>query len=516
MKNQKRALISVFNKEGIVEFAKILTEKYDFEIISTGATYKTLTEHGINAIEVSEITGFSEMLNGKVKTLHPNIHAGILVDTDNNLEVEQIENAGIKPVEMVVGNFYPFAEAASKGISTPELIKNIDIGGPTMLRAAAKNCARVTAVSSPEQYAKVLDNLEENDGETSLELRQQLALEVFNETSSLDSLILNTLSLRFGDMDVASPDYYSYSAKKQKDLRYGENPHQSAALYSTEKVLDYDVLNGKELSYNNIMDMTAATAIASEFYDVCCVAIVKHNTPCGVALGADIIEAYNKAFDCDPISAFGGIISFTQVVNEKLAKQLVDVFLEVLIAPDYTPKALGILKTKKNLRVVKLNTPLEEYKKYLSKEIRVTPFGTLVQEADKADLQKDTFNVVSKAKPTSEMIEDMIFAWKVAKHCKSNAIVVAKDFKALGICQGQTSRVDAVEIALDRACDGSKGAVLASDGFFPAIDNIQAAAQGRIAGIIQPGGSIKDKDVIACADKYNIVMITTGIRHFRH
>lgn len=513
---KKRALISVFNKENIVEFAKELTEKYNYEIISTGATHKLLQENKIDAIEVNEVTCCDEMLNGKVKTLHPKIHAGILADLNNQLEIDEIEAAQISPIDMVVVNFYPFSEVTKKEIELPDLIKNIDIGGPSMLRAAAKNYDRVLAVSNPCQYKLVLQALAENDGKTSMDFRKDLALEVFRTTSEFDSTILNTLSERFLDDDSVMNDYFSLVSKKQNDLRYGENPHQMAAVYSNKNILDYEILNGKELSYNNILDMSAATSIVSEFYDVCAVAIVKHNAPCGVALGADINEAYVKAFDCDPISAFGGIIAFSQVVNESLAKHLSSVFLEVLVAPDFTPKALEILRMKKNLRIVKINTPLVEYKNFLDKEIKITPFGTLVQDADKADLNQDTFNVVTKVKPTTEMIEDMIFAWKVVKHSKSNAIVIAKNFKAIGIAQGQTSRIEAVEIALNKACDGTKEAVLASDGFFPAVDNIQAAAQGRISGIIQPGGSIKDADVIAAADKYNIVMITTGVRHFKH
>lgn len=512
---KKRALISVFNKEGITELAKEL-EKYDYEIISTGSTAQVLKDNNINVIEVKDITGTDEMLNGKVKTLHPSIHAGILADLDDENEKRTLENLNITPIDMVVVNFYPFKEASLKNTDLPELIKSIDIGGPAMLRAAAKNYKRVTAVSSPKQYKQVIEELSTNNGGTTLDFRKELALEVFNSTYNFDSNVLNTLADRFAQEESELKDYLSFSTKKVKDLRYGENPHQAGAIYNSENSLDYEILNGKELSYNNILDMTAATAIVSEFYDVCAAAIVKHNAPCGVALGTDINEAYLKAFDCDPISAFGGIIAFSQVVNETLAKHLSSVFLEVLIAPDYTPKALELLKQKKNLRIIKLNTPLQEYKSYLDSVIRITPYGILVQKADKAELTKDTFNVVTKTKPTAEMIEDMLFAWKIVKHAKSNAIVIAKDFKAIGISQGQTSRIDAVEIALNRACDGSKDAVLASDGFFPAIDNIQAAAQGRIAGIIQPGGSIKDKEVIETANKYNIVMITTGIRHFKH
>ena len=509
----KRALISVYNKDKLVEFASILVEKYGWELVATGSTFDLLKSNGIKATEISEITGKRQLINGKVKTLYPNVFAGILADMNNQEEKMDIEKTGIQLFDMVVVNFYPFEEAIQKGVEEIELTNTIDIGGPSMLRAAAKNNKRVLAVSSPEQYKKVIDDLEEHSGETSLQLRREFALKVFEKTLDFDTKVLHGLSDRYEE-DV--DNYYSLNMKKSKKLRYGENPHQMASIYYTNNTIDYDVLNGKELSYNNILDVTACTNILSEFYDVSGCVIIKHNTPCGVALGKDINEAWKKALDCDPLSAFGGIVGFTQKVDEKTAKELTSMFLEVIVAPEYTTEAIEQLKMKKNLRIIRLNTSLLEYKNYLSQEIRVTPFGTLVQDIDKGELDKNNFKVVTKAKPTAEMVEDMIFAWKVAKHAKSNAIVVAKDFKAIGIGQGQTSRVDAFEIALNKACDSSKDAVVASDGFFPAIDNIHVAAQGRIAAIIQPGGSIKDEEVIKTADKYNIAMITTVMRHFRH
>ena len=496
----KRALISVYNKDKLVEFAEELTNKYNYEIIATGSTYDLLKENHIKAKEITEITGTRQLINGKVKTLYPDVFAGILADLNNPIEKNDIEEKNIKLFDMVVVNFYPFEEAVTKQVEETELTNTIDIGGPSMLRAAAKNNKRVLAVSSPEQYKDVLSDLEEHKGESSLKLRREFALKVFEKTLDFDTKILHELSNRF---EEDTNNYFSLNIKKAKDLRYGENPHQNASIYYTNNTVDYEVLNGKELSYNNILDVSACTNILSEFYDVCACVIIKHNTPCGAALGKDISEAWAKALDCDPLSAFGGIVGFTQVVNEDLAKQLTAMFLEVVIAPDFTLKALELLKTKKNLRVIKLNTSLIEYKNHLNQEIRVTPFGTLIQDSDKGELDKDNIKV-------------MIFAWKIVKHAKSNAIVIAKDFKAIGIGQGQTSRVDAFEIALNKACDGSKDAVAASDGFFPAIDNIHVAAQGRIAAIIQPGGSIKDEDVIKTADKYNIAMITTGIRHFKH
>ena len=508
---KKRAIISVFDKTGIVDFAKALQQQYDYEIVSTGSTAKLLKDNGIETIEVSKLTGCEEMLSGKVKTLHPVIHAGILADVQNIHEAKEIADKNIQAFQMVVVNLYPFEQVASQEHDEQTLIDNIDIGGVALLRAAAKNHKNVTVVSSINQYSTVLQNLKENNGETTPVFRRGLALDAFEITSKYDSVIMSELS---EEKDA----HKTMFLKKEGDLRYGENPHQKAALYKNveSESVDYEFLNGKELSYNNILDMTAAINIVSEFYDVASVAVVKHNTPCGVALGKSINEAYLKAIDSDPISAFGGIIAFSQPVNTEIAKHASSMFLEVLVAPDYEPEALELLKKKKNLRIIKLNTPLKDFKKFCEKDIKVTPLGTLVQEFDTKELDKDSFEVVTKKKPTTEMIEDMVFAWKVCKHVKSNAIVIAKDFKTLAICGGQTSRIDSMEIALNRACDGAKDAVAASDGFFPAIDNIQAAAQCRIAGIIQPGGSIKDKDVIDAANKYDMVMITTGIRHFRH
>lgn len=508
---KKRAFISVFDKNNIVEFAKTLVEDYDFEIISTGGTFKLLTENKIPAIEVSKITGFPEMLSGKVKSLHPAIFGGILADITNSKEEKELEKLNIKAFDMVVVNLYPFEKVAKSTDNIDEMVKNIDIGGCSLLRAGAKNYKNITVISEISDYKKVLDELK--NGKISEELRENLALKAFNLTSDYDEIISKQLSKMFGKDENETKDF---SFEKIQDLRYGENPHQKASLYKAPKMADYEILWGKELSYNNIVDITGAVNIISEFFDVNAVAIVKHTTPCGVALGKDITDAYKKAFDCDPISAFGGIIALTKPVNTEIAKLIHSVFVEVVIAPDFEEEALELLKAKKNIRLIKLKTPLKDYKKLLDDEIKITPFGALVQEANTKDLDKDSFKVVTKAKPTKEQLEDAIFAWKVVKHAKSNAIVIARDFKTVAIGQGQTNRVGAFEWALDYACDESKEAVAASDGFFPAIDNIQAAAQGRIGLIIQPGGSIKDKEVIAEADKYNIAMITTGIRHFKH
>lgn len=499
---KKRAYVSVFDKEKIVEFAKELTTN-KYEIVSTGGTFKLLKDNGIAVTEVSEVTGYPEMLSGKVKSLHPSIFGGLLADTTNPSETAELAKNAIKSFDMVVVNLYPFEKIASQTDNVDELIKNIDIGGVSLLRAGAKNYKNVTVVSDIKDYKKAINANEQT--------RQELAIRAFEITSNYDKIIGSKLSEIFSFEKTKN-----FAFKKSQELRYGENPHQKAGLYYTSKEVDYEVLWGKELSYNNILDITAAVNIVSEFFDVPSVAIVKHTAPCGVALGKNILDAYQKAFDCDPISAFGGIVAFSQKLTEPVAKLLNSVFLEVVIAPEFDEEALEILKGKKNIRIVKLNISLEDYKKIANEEIKITPFGVLIQEPDKKELDKDTFKVVTKAKPTAEQIEDAIFAWKVAKHAKSNAIVVAKDFRTLAIGQGQTNRVCAMEWALDYACDESKDAVIASDGFFPAIDNIQAAAQGRIGLIIQPGGSIKDNDVIAEADKYKIAMITTGIRHFRH
>lgn len=500
---KKRAYISVFDKTGIVELAKKLVCN-GWEIVSTGNTCKVLIDNGINALESSTITGFSELLNGKVKSLHPKIFAPILANED------EIKTLDSEPFSLVVVNLYPFEEYKGKNTDIDTLLKNIDIGGVALLRAGAKNYKNVTVICDTCDYNLDFDNIDEI-------ARQKLALKVFEKTSEYDYTILEELSYNFGIQESNSlNDIKALYLNKINDLRYGENPHQKAALYSYDKQLDYEILNGKEMSYNNILDATAAVNIAAEFFDVNCCVIVKHTNPCGVALGKSIEDAWKKALDCDPLSAFGGIVAFTKEIDDTVAKHLTSMFLEIVIAPSYSQAALEILKTKKNLRVIKINTPYEKYTNFVPQEVKLTPFGVLVQEKDTLELDPDKFKIVTKQKPTQEQIEDMVFAFKIAKHVKSNGIVVAKDLRTLGICGGQTSRVGAVEIAINRVCDSPKDAILASDGFFPAVDNIHLAAQNRIAAIIQPAGSIKDKEVIETADKMGLVMAITGIRHFRH
>lgn len=515
--NKKRAILSVYDKTGIVDLARNLI-KYDYEIISTGGTYDTLCANDIKATEVSQITGYKELLGGKVKTLHPNIHAAILASRTHQDEMADIKECNIQPIDLVVVNLYPF-ESASKDvyIDIARLIEFIDIGGVSLLRSAAKNYFYVTPVYSPELYGRLIADLEQNEGNTSYEFRKELAIQTFQYTSTYDSIISEQLFARITEISADKmPDIFNLNLQKIQDLRYGENPHQKAALYKANSSISYEVLQGKELSYNNMVDITSALNIVSEFIDIPAACIIKHNNPCGVALGENITDAYNKAFDCDPVSVFGGIIGLNEPVTKDIARHASEVFVEVIAAPDFTEEALEILKAKKNLRLVKIPTSLLEYKYTQKIDIKDLPFGILVQTADKGELSKDTFKVVTNKKPTEEQVEDMIFAWKVAKHVNSNAIVIAKGKKTIGIGAGQTSRIASMEIALNKACDDTKDAVIASDGFLPAVDNIHAAAQARIAAIIQPGGSIKDKDVVIEADKYDITMITTSIRHFKH
>ena len=514
---RKRAVISVYDKTGIVDFARELSEKFDYEIISTGGTYELLKANDIKAVEISQLTGYPELLDGKVKSLHPAVFAGILASRIQN-ELDEIEKHNILPVDIVVVNLYPF-EAASKDfyIEPSNLIKYIDIGGVSLLRAASKNYYYVASVHSPDMYEKVLADLKQNIGSTSYELRKELAIKSFQYTSTYDSIIAEQLYLRLEEIETnKTPEIFNLNLTKIQDLRYCENPQQKAGLYKTGDNVEFELLNGKELSYNNLVDITAALNIVSEFIDIPAACIIKHNNPCGAALGENITDAYIKAFNCDPISAFGGIIGLNEPVTKEIANHIKDIFFEVVVAPDFNEDALEILKTKKNLRLVKMSKNMLEYKYSQKFDIKDLPFGILIQTLDHSELGKDNFKAVTTRKPTEQQVEDMLFAWKIAKHTSSNAIVIAKDKKIVGIGMGQTSRIKSMEIALAQACDEANEAVIASDGFFPAIDNIHAAAQARISAIIQPGGSIKDSEVIAEAEKYNISMVLTSVRHFKH
>ncbi|MDY3828684.1 MAG: bifunctional phosphoribosylaminoimidazolecarboxamide formyltransferase/IMP cyclohydrolase [Clostridium sp.] len=500
---KKRALISVFDKTGVVDFAKFLVEK-DVEILSTGGTYRHLKENGVPVIEVNEVTNFPEMLDGRVKTLHPFIHGGILAIRDNKEHMETIKKHNINPIDFVVVNLYPFFEKVKEDLTFEEKVEFIDIGGPTMLRAAAKNFQDVTVISDAKDYETVKAEITA-EGEVSYNTKKRLAGKVFNLMSAYDAAISNFM---LSDIEEY-PEYLSVSFKKKQELRYGENSHQSAAFYGSTMVdgamNTFDVLNGKELSYNNFKDMDIAWKCASEFDEPSCCAL-KHNTPCGVAIGENPYEAYMKAYEVDPTSIFGGIVAFNRKVDKKTAEEMVKIFLEVVAAPDYDDDALEVLKTKKNLRVLKVHTKPQD-----SKYMVTVDGGILVQEEDKKLI--DEIKVVTEKKPTDEEMKDLLFGMKVVKYVKSNAIVVAHNGVALGIGGGQVNRIWPTQDALKR---GKGATILASDAFFPFGDVVDEAAKYGIKAIIQPGGSIRDQESIDACNKYGIAMVFTGLRHFKH
>jgi phosphoribosylaminoimidazolecarboxamide formyltransferase / IMP cyclohydrolase len=497
----KRALISVFNKKGVLDLAKFLKGK-GVEIISTGGTYKHLKENGIEVVEVSEVTGFPEMLDGRVKTLHPKIHGGLLAVRDNKNHMATLEENGIKPIDMVVVNLYPFFQKVREDLSFDEKIEFIDIGGPTMLRSAAKNFKDVAVVTDVNDYDRIINEIE-NNGDVSIEFKRKLAGKVFNLTSAYDAAISNFI------LEDEFPEYLSLSYRKSQELRYGENPHQKSAYYvSTYEngaMKDFQQLNGKELSYNNFRDMDIAWKVVSEFDEIACCGL-KHNTPCGAAIGKTPYEAYIKAYEGDKISIFGGIIAFNTKVDKKTAEEMVKIFLEVIIAPDFDDEALEILKSKKNLRVIKGLTKPSCRKEYVSVD-----GGILVQESDRGFLED--FKVVTEKAPTENEKEDMIFGMKIAKYVKSNAIVVVQDKMVLGVGAGQVNRIWAAIGALER---GRGAKVMISDAFFPFKDVAEAAGKFGITAIIQPGGSIRDQESIDECNKWGIAMVFTGVRHFKH
>jgi phosphoribosylaminoimidazolecarboxamide formyltransferase/IMP cyclohydrolase len=500
---KKRALISVFDKEGVLDFAKFLVSK-DVEIVSTGGTYKYLKENGLDVIEINEVTNFPEMLDGRVKTLHPLVHAGILAIRDNEEHMNTLKGRDIHTIDYVVVNLYPFFEKVKEDLEFEEKVEFIDIGGPTMLRAAAKNFQDVVVISDKNDYKVVMEEVEAN-GEASLKTKKKLAGKVFNLMSAYDGAISNFL---LAD-EEEYPEYLSVSYKKMQGLRYGENAHQSAAVYSST-MLDgamntFEMLNGKELSYNNFKDVDIAWKCASEFEEPSCCAL-KHNTPCGVAIGTDSYEAYMKAYEVDPTSIFGGIVAFNRKVDKKTAEEMVKIFLEVIAAPEYDEDALEVLKTKKNLRVLKFNnTPKAD--KYM-----VTVDGAmLVQDEDNKLIEE--IKVVTEKKPTDEEMKDLLFGMKVVKYVKSNAIVVAHNGIALGIGGGQVNRIWPTEDALKR---GKGATILASDAFFPFRDVVDEAAKNGIKAIIQPGGSMRDQESIDACNEHGIAMVFTGYRHFKH
>ena len=503
----KRALISVSDKSGIVDFARGLVE-LGIEIVSSGGTAASLSEAGLGVMKVSEVTGAPEILGGRVKTLHPKIHGGILADRRNPDHVRQLEEQGITGIDLVVCNLYPFERTvAHPSVTEDDAVEQIDIGGPAMVRAAAKNFHSVAVVVNPHSYDMVLDELQ-SAGEISVDLRRQLALEAFRHTAAYDSAIANFIA----GQDV-SPDCLVLSSDKVMDLRYGENPHQDAAFYRAAGVATgiaaADQLHGKELSYNNLLDTDAAWALVSELEGTAAV-IIKHSNPCGAALGSSLHDAYLKALDCDRTSAFGGIVALNRPCDVETAAAIAEIFTEVVIAPGYEDEALAILTGKKNVRILRASDRIGR-----GINIRSVSGGLLVQSADPPD-PLDNIKVVTKTEPTDEQFQDMRFAWTVAKHVKSNAIVLAKNGVAVGVGAGQMNRLESTELAARRAGSRAPGTVCASDAFFPFRDGLDAAVAAGAVAVIQPGGSVRDEEVIAAADDHGIPMVFTGRRHVRH
>ncbi|MCX8083982.1 MAG: bifunctional phosphoribosylaminoimidazolecarboxamide formyltransferase/IMP cyclohydrolase [Calditerrivibrio sp.] len=511
----KRALISVSKKDGIVEFVKFLSSK-GVEILSTGGTYKALKENGVSVVEISEFTGFPEMLDGRVKTLHPKVHAGILNIRDND-EHRAIMNAhGLKDIDMVVVNLYPFEETISKeGVSIDEAIENIDIGGPSMIRSAAKNFKFVAVVTDPGDYRIIMDEIEKSGG-ISYQTRMNLSRKAYSLTAFYDSMIANYFN---GLMKVKFPEYAVVTGRLKEIMRYGENPHQASAFYTQPLIKEVSVstskqLQGKELSFNNIVDINAAFELLKEFKEPACV-IVKHNNPCGVAIGENLLEAYLLAYECDPVSAFGGIVALNREVDGKVAEEMKKLFLEVIIAPFFSKEAKEVFAEKKNLRLIETG----EITDYRDSELDLKKVvgGFLLQDRDLHqidDIKK--LHVPTMRKPTDFEYKALEFAWKVAKHVKSNAIVYANERQTVGIGAGQMSRVDSSKIAALKARKSIEGLAMASDAFFPFRDSIDEAAERGIKAIIQPGGSIRDEEVIKACDEHGIAMVFTGIRHFKH
>ena len=499
----KRALISVFDKNGILEFANFLVN-HGVEIISTGGTYKHLKENGVPVIEVAEVTGAPEMLDGRVKTLHPVIHGGILAIRDNAEHMATIKERGISTIDMVVVNLYPFFKKVNEDLTFEEKVEFIDIGGPTMLRSAAKSFHDVVVISDTADYETVMKEMEA--GEVTFETKKRLAGKVFNLTSAYDAAISQFL---LGD---EMPKYLNASYEKLMDLRYGENPHQKAAYYvsttDTGAMKDFDQLNGKELSFNNLRDMDVAWRTVCEFTEPACCGL-KHSTPCGAAIGKNVYEAYTKAYECDPVSIFGGIVALNKEVDADTAREMVKIFLEIIIAPSFTDEALEVLRTKKNLRVIKCkHTPQDKINM-----VKVDG-GILIQDED-LSFTTDYEAVTEKA-PSAEEMENLIFGMKIVKHVKSNAIVVVKDMMAVGIGNGETNRIWPTRQAIERAGDKIEGAILASDAFFPFRDVVDECAKAGIKAIIQPGGSMRDQESIDACNEHGMSMVFTGMRHFKH
>jgi phosphoribosylaminoimidazolecarboxamide formyltransferase/IMP cyclohydrolase len=558
----RRALISVSDKTGIVDFAREL-KAFGVEIISTGGTAKTLRDAGIEVRDVSEITGFPEMMDGRVKTLHPKIHGGLLGLRDNADHQAAMRGQGIEPIDMVVVNLYPFEQTIKReGVTLEEAVEQIDIGGPAMIRSAAKNFRDVAVVTAPNEYHAIAGELAANDCSLTRATRRRLAEKAFQRTAQYDSIVFAYLAMLEKDKsgafvspgsqspqkalggsigtvvshswfdkaeadrskldDPASliegfhgslPSSTTWSLSKFADLRYGENPHQIAALYLTavRGIARAEVLGGKEMSFNNYVDADAAWQLVCDFDELSC-AIIKHTNPAGVAISTTSEQAYRKALATDPVSAFGGVVAFNRKVDVSAARALTEIFTEVIVAPEYEDAALGVLRSKKNLRVLRLELP----EPVAGVEYKQISGGMLVQTRDTHKLKREELKVVTKREPTEDEITDLLFAWTVCKHTKSNAIVYAREGQTVGVGAGQMSRVDSVKLGAMRAQLPVQGSVLASDAFFPFRDGIDEAAKHGITGVIQPGGSVRDAEVIAAADEHGLAMVFTGIRHFKH
>jgi phosphoribosylaminoimidazolecarboxamide formyltransferase / IMP cyclohydrolase len=514
----QRAILSVTDKTGLVEFASKLAQ-LGVELISTGGTAKLLRESGIAVKDISELTGFPEMLDGRVKTLHPKVHGGILHRRENSAHCAAVAEHGIQPIDMVVVNLYAFEKTAAKpGVQFDELIENIDIGGPSMIRSAAKNFKDVAVVTSPVDYEAIAEELANPGGELSLATKWRLAQKAFATTAAYDSAIASTLervspSGQFAFQQTSNfPQTLRLSFNKVIDLRYGENPHQKAAMYSDgsgKGVANGRQIQGKELSYNNIVDLQAAWDLAQDFEEPVC-AIIKHTNPAGTATADTLVEAYKKALACDPVSAFGGVIGVNRPVDAAAAEEMAKLFLEVIAAPAFDEAAKAKFASKKNLRLVEINDVREKW------VLKNVSGGILLQDADAHLLAEKDLKVVSKRQPTPEEKQAMLFAWKVCKHVKSNAIVYARDGQTVGVGAGQMSRVDSCKIGAMKAVLPLKGTVAASDAFFPFPDGVEEIARVGATAVIQPGGSVRDQEVIEAADRLGLAMIFTGVRHFRH
>jgi phosphoribosylaminoimidazolecarboxamide formyltransferase / IMP cyclohydrolase len=510
----RRALLSVSDKRGLVDFARGLAQ-LGVEIVSTGGTARELAEAGIETRPVDDYTGFPEILDGRVKTLNPKIYAGLLAVRSNEDHMRTIGEHDIEPIDLVCVNLYPFERtAAARGVEDAEVIENIDIGGPTLIRAAAKNHAFSAVVVSPESYDAVLDELESSDGRLSQQTRQALALDAFAYTARYDTAIARW----FGEREEEFPSTYVRAFEKVLDLSYGENPHQRAAYYAqsgarTDLLSMVSKLHGKALSFNNLLDLDAGRRLVDEFEVPAC-AIIKHNNPCGCAIGGGVDEAFRKAFECDPMSAFGGIVCFNRKVDRYTAEQVNEIFVELIFAPGYDEDALEVLQQKKNIRILdnqeRRNWPVSEH------DIKRVRGGILVQHRDEDMEMRDEMQVVTKRKPTEQEWGELLFAWKIGKHVRSNAIVLSKELATVGIGAGQMSRVDSVRLAVEKAQQPLEGAALASDAFFPFADGPQVAIDAGVRAIIQPGGSQRDHEVVDACDAADIAMVFTSRRHFRH